>query len=860
MSGMAVSANHSQTDGPVVGTEDGASELGDAGMAVGRPWDTSDPFFSAQTRELLKTVFKCYIQQVISWIGVLGNLTCCVVFWKQGLSDRINLLLFWLAVIDFINLASMLPFTLTCYSSDVILINNINVIVHTKINRIYVTCGYISGTLIVVMSVERCLHVVIPFKARRLLTYRSMVTAIFLAYLIPFIVYLPHLLGNTVEWRLDPSTNRSVAYMTPTTWFPLARYQTLLIKYLNLIGQPLCFVTVAVCCTVTIVHLRRTLVKRMEMTGKGGGTCFLWVAAWLWFVADTPQTSRRISEAERRHIVTSIGQKQQPGLALGAKRIGGTCFLWVAAWLWFVADTPQTSRRISEAERRHIVTSIGQKQQPTFRVPWRAITGSKAVWVCLTAHFCNNWMHYTLMTSLPTFMKEVLHYDIKQVTGPGMAMPLSEVLSGLLNRMSAVEGKVASLSDQIAALDNRMAEIDGGKNPESVPAEFRVENITQTHDPQTSSVTYTLTYQALDTPQILMAPNEGQSPTELTPHIGTVSFSISDTQMSPVLYIRTSSNLIYTLILIKASGPIPDQPETFPNIALTTTPQPFIKFQPNEEPEITITTHVTGSRQVRKETLVYYSYVLGDSMVDFVSFSRLYQDNLQPAYAESNDVNSAGNDGQNIPQRLSLLSHDRNEGETTDRVKLDTSYENSGVLFIEKRFVLSCRSCFLYEIRVTKPMPYFVDDGEYVLGKGALVAYNDIYNFGPDFEGARYFRFVRYNRSESGYSSQKTCRAGGQCELVCEAFGDYPTVYFHLFNTRLALQPAHFDQSGSPVSDGASERAKVKGWSIKFGYSGFSVIQFDDVRPEHAGTYECFVENIQLGMMLRRVYILTVVQ
>ena len=50
-----------------------------------------------------------------------------------------------------------------------------------------------------------------------------------------------------------------------------------------------------------------------------------------------------------------------------------------------------------------------------FKVPWRAISTSQAVWACLTAHFCNNWMHYTLVTSLPTFMKEVLHYDIKQV-------------------------------------------------------------------------------------------------------------------------------------------------------------------------------------------------------------------------------------------------------------------------------------------------------------------------------------------------------------------------------------------------------------------------------------------------------------
>ncbi|XP_076472441.1 sialin-like [Babylonia areolata] len=93
---------------------------------------------------------------------------------------------------------------------------------------------------------------------------------------------------------------------------------------------------------------------------------------------------------------------------------GGTCFLWVAAWFWFVADTPESSRRISEAEKRYIVSSIGQKQERKFQVPWRAMLTSRALWVCLTAQFCNNWMHYTLMTSLPMFMKEVLHYDVKQ--------------------------------------------------------------------------------------------------------------------------------------------------------------------------------------------------------------------------------------------------------------------------------------------------------------------------------------------------------------------------------------------------------------------------------------------------------------
>ncbi|XP_076471836.1 sialin-like [Babylonia areolata] len=113
---------------------------------------------------------------------------------------------------------------------------------------------------------------------------------------------------------------------------------------------------------------------------------------------------------------------------------GGTCFLWVAAWFWLVADTPESSRRISEAERCYIVSSIGQKQETNFKVPWRAMATSKALWVCLTAHFCTNWMHYTLLTSLPTFMKEVLHYDIKQngllSSIPYMAMFVISIIGG----------------------------------------------------------------------------------------------------------------------------------------------------------------------------------------------------------------------------------------------------------------------------------------------------------------------------------------------------------------------------------------------------------------------------------------------
>ncbi|KAK7496742.1 hypothetical protein BaRGS_00011951, partial [Batillaria attramentaria] len=92
---------------------------------------------------------------------------------------------------------------------------------------------------------------------------------------------------------------------------------------------------------------------------------------------------------------------------------GGATFIWLFFWWVFVSDTPDTCPRITKAERDYIVNSIGDAPEKTFTVPWKSIAMSRALWVCLTAHFCNNWMHYTLLTSLPTFMKEVLHFDIK---------------------------------------------------------------------------------------------------------------------------------------------------------------------------------------------------------------------------------------------------------------------------------------------------------------------------------------------------------------------------------------------------------------------------------------------------------------
>ncbi|KAH9514176.1 hypothetical protein Btru_030467 [Bulinus truncatus] len=60
-------------------------------------------------------------------------------------------------------------------------------------------------------------------------------------------------------------------------------------------------------------------------------------------------------------------------------------------------------------------TSFGKGDVKKVRyVPWIKMFTSGPLWAVIVGHFCSNYLAYTLITSLPTFMKESLNFDIKQ--------------------------------------------------------------------------------------------------------------------------------------------------------------------------------------------------------------------------------------------------------------------------------------------------------------------------------------------------------------------------------------------------------------------------------------------------------------
>ncbi|XP_030380952.1 putative inorganic phosphate cotransporter [Scaptodrosophila lebanonensis] len=111
--------------------------------------------------------------------------------------------------------------------------------------------------------------------------------------------------------------------------------------------------------------------------------------------------------------------------------------LWFACWMYLVYDKPSLHPRISRAERDYIERSIrpncgyidvheeeedddvgdGVELRRTRNVddaiPWRSLLCSVPLWAILLTQCGQGWAFYTQLTELPTYMSNILHFDIQ---------------------------------------------------------------------------------------------------------------------------------------------------------------------------------------------------------------------------------------------------------------------------------------------------------------------------------------------------------------------------------------------------------------------------------------------------------------
>ncbi|KAL0962446.1 hypothetical protein UPYG_G00340110 [Umbra pygmaea] len=94
---------------------------------------------------------------------------------------------------------------------------------------------------------------------------------------------------------------------------------------------------------------------------------------------------------------------------------GGAGCIWAVFWFLLVSDQPSSHPRISKRERDYIITSIGREGGVHgWSVPVLPMMLSVPLWATILSQMCSNWSYYTMLTSLPTYMDTVLHFDLRQ--------------------------------------------------------------------------------------------------------------------------------------------------------------------------------------------------------------------------------------------------------------------------------------------------------------------------------------------------------------------------------------------------------------------------------------------------------------
>ncbi|XP_071442476.1 vesicular glutamate transporter 1-like [Hetaerina americana] len=88
--------------------------------------------------------------------------------------------------------------------------------------------------------------------------------------------------------------------------------------------------------------------------------------------------------------------------------------IWFSLWWWLVYESPELDPRISKEELVYIQESLGGNRAAERHHPWRKFLTSLPVWSIVVAHFSENWGFYTLLTQLPTFMKDTLEFDLNK--------------------------------------------------------------------------------------------------------------------------------------------------------------------------------------------------------------------------------------------------------------------------------------------------------------------------------------------------------------------------------------------------------------------------------------------------------------
>ncbi|GFY74558.1 putative inorganic phosphate cotransporter, partial [Trichonephila inaurata madagascariensis] len=86
--------------------------------------------------------------------------------------------------------------------------------------------------------------------------------------------------------------------------------------------------------------------------------------------------------------------------------------VWFILWVSLIHETPESHPRISKEEI--LLIRQGREKKSRIPTPWKSILTSIPVWALLAAHTGESWGFFTLLILAPTYLSNILHFDLKQ--------------------------------------------------------------------------------------------------------------------------------------------------------------------------------------------------------------------------------------------------------------------------------------------------------------------------------------------------------------------------------------------------------------------------------------------------------------
>ncbi|XP_049808327.1 sialin-like isoform X1 [Schistocerca nitens] len=131
-------------------------------------------------------------------------------------------------------------------------------------------------------------------------------------------------------------------------------------------------------------------------------------------------------------VVTGVLCETVGGWPLSFYFFGGVGLLWCVPWFSQAADSPSQHPYIDPAERNYIKATIRSAAKKNLPVPWKSIMSTPAIWALVAIMVTFDWTFYLLITSLPQYIAQVLHFDIRS--------------NGIVSAIPHITGGVGSLA------------------------------------------------------------------------------------------------------------------------------------------------------------------------------------------------------------------------------------------------------------------------------------------------------------------------------------------------------------------------------------------------------------------------------